>query len=291
MRSMAAKPGAPSMGAPIQATPHASVPKEATGDEMALEVTNKMKRDLNKQFNRYGVEIADVAIQSVRLPPKFERQMEERTTYETKIEEQKIKQEKDMLVLRQQEEMQTEQQRCDEKHRQERDVGDAEAASAKKELDTVIADTNKIIKDLKEKMNAEVREINATKDLKVQELESATSKALVTIEAEAKAKSQQMLAEVDAYELKKAAEADIGIATHLAEAEEVKAKAEGAAAPKLAAKREHLLRMQQIKVYESLANNERVVVTGETGGKSMLADMMVANKQATVMLNVGKDGL
>jgi regulator of protease activity HflC (stomatin/prohibitin superfamily) len=75
--------------------------KPDTDDEEGLggKVTDAMKRQLNDQFNKYGVQITDVAITNVRLPKEFTRQMQEKTTYASIISEQKMKQENDMQLL------------------------------------------------------------------------------------------------------------------------------------------------------------------------------------------------
>ena len=44
-------------------------------NEKAMQYTDQMKLKLNKQFNKYGVMIIDVAIQRVSLPDKFQQQM------------------------------------------------------------------------------------------------------------------------------------------------------------------------------------------------------------------------
>ena len=60
-------------------------------------VTENVKQNLNQQFNPNGVQI--VSVTNVLLPKNFEAQMEEKTTYNSAIKEQKMKQHSDMQLL------------------------------------------------------------------------------------------------------------------------------------------------------------------------------------------------
>ncbi|KAE9294673.1 hypothetical protein PF008_g24486 [Phytophthora fragariae] len=77
--------------------------KEEGGDSKDRKVlycvTEDIKRSLNEQFNRYGVQITSVAITNVTLPKEFQTQMENRTTHLSAIKEQKMKQLSDMQML------------------------------------------------------------------------------------------------------------------------------------------------------------------------------------------------
>ena len=98
--------------------------------------------------------------------------------------------------------------------------------------------------------------------------------------------SETMKAECDAYCMQKEAEALLIEATNNAKAKELLAAAEGKAAPKLRRQREYELSKLQVEMYRSLAKNENVVVTGTSKSSNMLADMMVSQKHAQIMLNV-----
>ena len=70
-----------------------------------------------------------------------------------------------------------------------------------------------------------------------------------------------------------------------AKAKEAIAKAEKVASLNLKAKREYNMAKEQLKVYNQLAQNSDVVVSGNTGD-SLLAEMLVAQRQSQIMLNV-----
>jgi regulator of protease activity HflC (stomatin/prohibitin superfamily) len=262
-------------------------PSGPSAEEKSVDVTEDMKDSLNHQFNRYGVQIIDVAIQRVRLPPKFEKQMEERTTYGAIIEEQKMRQLSEMQLIKQGEEVQTVQQKNKEDQEKEQEVGTRAVAEERKKLDAVRAETAKLVAGIKEDEIAQVRQIRATSNLKVQELDSETIKVLTQHDAKAKAESERMVAEADAFVMKRLADAELEEEKCRAQAKAVVADAEGKAAKKLNALRHYKLQKQQIAMYSALAENPNVVVTGTGGkGQSLLADMMVSQKQSQILLQV-----
>merc|ERR1719310_1816122 len=119
-----------------------------------------------------------------------------------------------------------------------------------------------------------------------------------------------MKAETDLYEATKLSEAELTATQHHAKAEELMAKAEGVAAPYVEARKQFETRQKQMKVWESLARNKDLVVSGEEnpelnaillsdaimgdkpadGTKSqVLAEMLVMQRGSKVMLNLAKD--
>eukprot|EP00501_MAST-03F_sp_TOSAG23-6_P000952 GSMAST32.ASY1.ANO1.988.1 assembled CDS len=255
--------------------------------QKSVDVTEDMKLALNRQFNRYGVEIIDVAIQRVRLPPTFEKQMEERTTYSAIIEEQKMRQLSEMQLIKQGEEMQTVNQKNKEDQEKETERGTRAVAEARKILDSVNAETSKKVAAIQEEEAAQIREITAKGRLAVQKLDSETVNVLEQYKAKAAATSEKLNAECDAFVMKRNADALLAEEKCQSECKAVVAAAEGAAAKSLESVRQYNLKKQQIAMYSALADNENVVVTGTGGkGQSLLADMMVAQKQGQILLNV-----
>ena len=76
-----------------------------------MKITEEMREQLNRQFNKSGVMITDVAIQSVRLPDKFARTMEQATMYTSDSEMQTMKQKFDLQNVDHDEQFHTEDQR------------------------------------------------------------------------------------------------------------------------------------------------------------------------------------
>lgn len=259
---------------------HIKVNKKVMG------VTEDMKRKLNIQFNRYGVQIIDVAIQRVSLPPQFADQMEKRTTYGASIEEQKQKQMKDMQRVRQREEIETLMQKYEEEQSLERESGKRMQSKVQQKLDNVNAETKKQVATIQEERKAAVAGIEANMELKVQELKSQAKQIIKQIDAEAQAEKDKMIADCDAYVWLKQSEAKLVESETAAQSKKVVADAEGNAAVPLTKKRAFELQKAQIAMYSALADNQNVVITGKNAGQGMMADLVMSQKQSNILLNV-----
>lgn len=268
-----------------------TVAGERAGDieEPGGHATNGMKRDLNTQFNKSGVQITDVAITNVRLPKNFADQMQEKTTYVSVIAEQKMKQENQMQLLRHREEIETEEQRVREKQMQHQQEGVKMSADAKKELDTIEADSNRMIKDINEEEKASVLVISTNSNLLIATTDMETKSILKNLDAQMRAEAEELKALKEAYAAQMKAESDLVTSKASAETQRIKAAAEGEAASKLRARREYEMQMRQVRVYSSLSTNKDVVVSGNTGD-SLLAEMLVAQRQSQIMLQVNTGG-
>ena len=114
----------------------------------------------------------------------------------------------------------------------------------------------------------------------------------------------------DVFEMDKLSEARLQATRNIAQCAELMAKAEGVAAPYVEARKQFETRQKQMKVWESLARNKDLVVSGEEnpelnaillsdaimgdkpadGTKSqVLAEMLVMQRGSKVMLNLAKD--
>jgi len=260
-------------------------------NEKAMRVTEDMKIKLNQQFNSYGVQIIDVAIQKVSLPKNFADQMEQRTTYGAEIEQQKQKQMKDMQAVKQREELETLQQRYAEEQALERESGKKMQAVVEMKLQEVVAETNKSIQNINEQCKADVLEVKSSADLEVQKFESQSNKTLQDWKAKAAAAREKIISDADAYCWKKASEAKLVEVQNSALGNKVKAQAEGQAAIALRGKRAFILQKEQIAMYSALADNKDVVITGKNAGQGMLADLVMSQKQSNILLNVDNSSM
>jgi len=248
-------------------------------------VTDAMKNSLNDQFNKLGVQITDVAITNVRLPMNFTKQMQEKTVYSSIIAEQKMKQENDMQMLKFKEEIDTADQKKKEEQEAELAVGTRICAEAQKELDTVKAETNKMVSELTEDMKTAVREITTEAQLIVKTVNMEKVAITEGVNAKGRAEAEMLEAERDAFITRKHAEGKLFSAKIDASVKKVVAEAEGDAASKLRAKRAFENQQKQLRVYSELARNDNVVISGNSGD-SLLAEMLVAQRQSQIMLNV-----
>jgi len=144
----------------------------------------------------------------------------------------------------------------------------------------------------------------------VTQLEQKKAAVLSDSKAKANREAQQIKADTDVFEQEKLSEATLTATKNIAQASELFAKAEGVAAPYVEARKQFETRHKQIKIWESLAKNKDLVVSGEDnpelntillsdaimgdkpgeGTKSqVLAEMLVMQRGSKVMLNLAKD--
>lgn len=111
----------------------------------AIRQTENIKRTLNEQFNQYGVQIVNVAITDVLLPQSFVEQMQEKTTYTSVMEAEKMKQRNDMQLLKYNGELDRVKQTKEEENLAEQGRGVEQCAIFDKEVKEAVAQTNKMV--------------------------------------------------------------------------------------------------------------------------------------------------
>ena len=255
-------------------------------NKKAIRVTENMKQRLNAQFNKYGVQIIDVAIQHVSLPNNIAKQMEARTTYIAEIEEQKQKQLRDMQSVNQREEIETLQQKHAEEHALERERGEKLLADAQMKHERTLVMTERHLADIHEQTKTTIMGIRSESKLDVQRLASERDSILEDWRARAVAETEKLLASCEAYETKKNAEAKLVEIRHAAMSKKLVADVEGKSKDHLKRKRTFLLQKKEIEMFSALAENERVVITGKHTGQGMLPDLVMSQKHSNVLLNV-----
>ncbi|KAE8993863.1 hypothetical protein PR001_g20553 [Phytophthora rubi] len=243
--------------------------KEEGGDSKDRKVlycvTEDIKRSLNEQFNTYGVQITSVAITNVTLPKEFQTQMENRTTHLSAIKEQKMKQLSDMQMLQYKEEIDT--------------------TKLKRRMMFMDGGANRQSQIQKTSVICNNRDVEAT--LKIAEIEAETVRISIEINAHCEAEIQVINAEKAALQMKLNAITDEIHGSAEAKASEIIARAEGAAAAKMEKCRKFMLEMKELDMIGSLAKNKNTVISGDTTN-SLLSEVLVADRQRNVMLNVDK---
>ncbi|KAJ0402447.1 hypothetical protein P43SY_000600 [Pythium insidiosum] len=253
-------------------------------------VTEDIKINLNKQFNPYGVQITNVAITNVRLPETFQEQMQSRTTHLSAIKEQNMKQMSDMQLLQYKEEIETTKLARTMMLMEEEQTGKAKCAEIQKEIDLVLADTKLVQQQIEQETKVKCNKIAADALLEIEQVHAETERISSEITSRCSAEIELLAAEREALRLQLESEVEEIRAAAEAKAAEIVARAEGVAAKKLNQLRAHTLDMKRLLLLESLAQNDKAVVTGNASN-SLLAEMLVANKQGNVLLNVGDNGI
>lgn len=269
---------------------NADEPAPIAPNQLSYYVTEDIKNNLNKQFNNYGVQITSVSITNVKLPEKFQEQMQSRTTYTSAIKEQNMKQMSDMQMLQYKEEIDTTKLARKMMLMEEEQTGKAKCAEVQKEIDMVTADTNLVQEQIAQETKVRCNQIKAEAELKIEQIHAETQQISTEISSSCDTKIQMLAAEKDAFKKQLQAEIDEILAVGEAKAKEIIARAEGTAAKKLDKFRQHQLDMQRLDLLKALAQNEKTVITGNSSN-SLLAEMLVASKQEKVILSIGENGM
>lgn len=248
-------------------------------------VIEDIKRNLNLQFNPYGVEITKVMITDVRLPNQFQEQMQAKTTYMSAIKEQNMKQMSDMQLLQYKEEIDTTKLERKMMLLEEEQRGKAKCAEIQKEIDLIRADITLVADQIEQETQVKCNKIKADADLKIAEIKAETNRITSEIAMQCDADIELLNAKQEALQLDLQATVDEILKKAEAQTTEIVAEAEGDAAMKLLRARQHTLDMQRLDIMESLSKNKKAVVSGDTSN-SLLADVLVADRQNTVMLNL-----
>ncbi|KAJ0407197.1 hypothetical protein ATCC90586_005286 [Pythium insidiosum] len=270
--------------------PIGRVPDDPSKGPELYYVTEDIKNNLNKQFNPYGVQITNVAITNVRLPETFQEQMQSRTTHLSAIKEQNMKQMSDMQLLQYKEEIETTKLARTMMLMEEEQTGKAKCAEIQKEIDLVLADTKLVQQQIEQETKVKCNKIAADALLEIEQVHAETERISSEITSRCSAEIELLAAEREALRLQLESEVEEIRAAAEAKAAEIVARAEGVAAKKLNQLRAHTLDMKRLLLLESLAQNDKAVVTGNASN-SLLAEMLVANKQGNVLLNVGDNGI
>ncbi|EEY66308.1 uncharacterized protein PITG_03868 [Phytophthora infestans T30-4] len=252
-------------------------------------VTEDIKKNLNAQFNNYGVQITSVAITNVKLPTTFEEQMQSRTTHLSTIKEQNMKQMNAMQLLSYKEEIDTTKLARKMMLMEEEQTGKAKCAEIQKEIDMVDTDTRVIQEQIAQETRVECNKIAAEASLAIEQIHADTKRISSEIAFRSDTDIRLVEAEEEACKLQLQAEIEELISGGEAKAKEIVARAEGSAAKKLEQYRAHQLDMQRLEVLASLSQNPKTVVTGNASN-SLLAEMMVANQLGKELLNIGEGG-
>lgn len=248
-------------------------------------VTEDICHSLNEQFNAYGVQITSVAITNVTLPLAFQKQMQSRTTHLSAIKEQNMKQLSDMQMLQYKEELDTTKLKRRMMYMEEEQTGKAKCAEIRKGIDLINAQSKLADEEISQKTIVICNNRDVQASLEIAEIEAETVRIAGEISAHCDAEISTIHAEKAALQTHLEATSSEIRVTSESKAAEIVALAEGAAASKLDKYRQHKLEMQKLDILGSLAMNKQTVISGDLSN-SLLSELLVANRQGNVMLNI-----
>merc|ERR1712232_207242 len=236
--------------------------------EHGATVTDVLKRRLNKQFKPQGVEIVDVIIEHISLPSSIQSQMSQKTMVISQNAEQRMQQKHDLLVLEQDEAIITLRQSHAEQKLEMIKDGKQKASVMNLELEHERSLGKASLRRIVTNGNVDVSLTNSESALTVQRIYYDSLLEEKRIKFEAEEKSTILDANTSAKTRDIDAKADLKCAELQASADLMVFKAEGESASKMKTFNDHHTNMQKIGVQESLAQNEKLVVTGISGGNA-----------------------
>jgi len=272
------------------------------------DVASDMKRTLNEQFEPQGVMITDVIITGVKLKPQVVQQMSEKTMVIAQLASQKMTQEYQMLTTKQDEEIATLLQRKKEEREKEVQTGDRNVTEVQVQLDKMRAETQVRLDKITQETAVHCQEIVAEGELEATKLRQRKDAVLAEKIAQATKHASEVKATTDVFEQSRMSEARLTATRNRAQMVELMANAEGVAAPYVEARKQFETRQKQLRVWDALAKNPDLVISGETdpdlntlllsdaimqdkakeGTKSqMLADMLILQRGSKVVLGMG----
>lgn len=237
--------------------------------------------EMCKRFEPFGVEISDMMITNVALPPGMAHSLESETTYQIKRRLQKRTQEFDLLVqndngklkaleLQQQNtKLSIEEEAKKQRAIVSKELSEIEARTAKR-LAEIKAEEDAIVRKISEQANLIASQKNATKDASLQEALAVST-----------AQRQKLRSEQDKYVEQTRSSAQLSVAEMSARALKLEADAEEQSATKLAAKRQQEIQAKQFGVLGELALNKDAVFSGSTNG-NVVAQVAAANYQKEI---------
>jgi regulator of protease activity HflC (stomatin/prohibitin superfamily) len=222
--------------------------------------TDGWVKDMNTQFDQYGVLIHHFTVRNVSIPPAMAKDFEDKTLYESKTTEKKVKQDFDRLLLNNEEALQKLREECDNSRMAAEEQAVTTKAQIVKEVREVLASTDKDIAVLEAKRMAEVEDIKAKADFEVAETKAKIEKMTREAKANVGAQVGVLEAKAESYESEKKAKGRMEAQQKIAVGKKAIAEAEGASAESFEARRKQEQDMARLEILEKLSNNPNIQI-------------------------------
>jgi len=243
-------------------------------------VAAQMRTRLNNQFTPQGVQVLSVIIRSITLPSDITSQMTEKTMVISKQAAQRMSHQNAMQSNRMEQDVATMLQGFHEQREQELSSG-AEILNVEQvKLNDAKAEAEKMEANIREETNVKIDNFLAENALKVQRVKDRLYETVSKITAEAEREAAESVANTKVETETIVAAARLEKARNEAKAALIISKAEGKIAPWVEKKKKHETHVKQMEVYEKLANNENLVISGSSDADTNLvavADAILQN--------------
>lgn len=237
--------------------------------------TARVIRALNKQFMPQGVQITDVMITNVELPHEIVQQMENKTMIISTNAQEIMTQQFEMQELKFSEELKKMAQAYEEERLQAHQDAAFQRNEASVTLENLKAQATKAVDLLIQENKVEIKSINANADYEVTKLDQDKNRIESDLRTKSLARAAEINADAELYCYQKLSEAKLEVERNNAKAIEILGEAEGKIAPLLEAFNEHAINIEKMSVFESLSNNNDLVLA--PSGNSDMETLAVAD--------------
>eukprot|EP00735_Rhodelphis_limneticus_P007117 TRINITY_DN19615_c0_g1::TRINITY_DN19615_c0_g1_i1::g.24547::m.24547 TRINITY_DN19615_c0_g1::TRINITY_DN19615_c0_g1_i1::g.24547 ORF type:complete len:491 (+),score=124.00,Band_7/PF01145.20/3.7e-19,Band_7/PF01145.20/1.5e+04,Band_7_1/PF13421.1/2.2e+03,Band_7_1/PF13421.1/1,Band_7_1/PF13421.1/6.4e+02,Band_7_1/PF13421.1/1.3e+03,DUF3595/PF12166.3/4.8 TRINITY_DN19615_c0_g1_i1:96-1568(+) len=242
---------------------------------------------VNAQFNRFGVEIKNVTITGVAIPPEHAKRLEDVSWYPTRQREQQEATEFQQMKLDQEKALNEKRDQCTNERKVMVEKNKLQLAEADREVKSVVNQTNSDVAQLQAQLQAELVDMrakaSATKqNLLAEQMKSdETSKAAIykeqqRIDAEIEKIRQQMTSDAEyrietlnsereAYTRKIISSAQFLQSELVSKALSLQADAEKSISKNVSAKRKHEIDLKKLEILRDIAENPKLFITAENG--------------------------
>jgi regulator of protease activity HflC (stomatin/prohibitin superfamily) len=222
------------------------------------EQTKENVEVMNEQLSEYGVRVQQFIVRNVSIPSDMARDFEDKTLYESKTLESKMKQESDQLSLDNAEALQKLREECDNTRMALEEQKLTELAQAAKEVAECSVNTEKELLLLETQRHAEQEDIRTTSALEMAKISAEIMDLRKRTAAEIEKETGQLDAEARAYEQTRQATGKMEASAKTSEGKLVLAQAEGNAIEAFAPRRAQEQEMKRLDVLERMAENKAI---------------------------------
>jgi len=236
--------------------------------EYGASVLDKMKDRLNAQFKPQGVEIVEIIVKRIRLPKYIQKQMSTKTMVISQNAEQRMQQRYDMLTLRQREEMVTLDQTHMEQKIEIQEDGDFRLLQEQLGLQLDNEYGEQSLKEIKTQMAIDVGLVHAESNLTVSRRNDQSILEAGKIRLEADFEAAKSLQAANAKVRHVESNTNLQCAKFEAKGDKKLFTSYGESAPKIRTFNEHTTKKHRLAVQDALASNEKLIITGISGGEA-----------------------
>lgn len=203
-------------------------------------------------------------IKSISLPSDIEGQMTEKTMIISANAQQRMYHVNEMQNTRMEQEVQTMLQRFDEVRQEELASGTETMNSEQVKLNDAKSQAVKSEKNIREETTVKLNSIEADNSLEVQRINDRMYETATKIRADAEREAAELVATTKVETQTVLADSHLQSTLNKTQAQKIISNAEGKIAPMLAKKKEYETRLREVQVYENLADNPHLIISGSS---------------------------